>query len=274
MTDHQQIDHQQTAHQQTDHSETNHRPTDGSTPIVHLDHVSFTYPGSDSESGPGTPVLSGVSLNVTAGETLAVVGPSGCGKSTLLNVIGGLLAPTDGSVLVAGRDPYTLSARDLSTFRNRTLGFVFQSHHLLPQCTAIENVLVPTLAQKTKNAAEATERARGLLDLVGLADRASHTPAKLSGGERQRVAVARALINEPTLLLADEPTGALDADNADRLAGILSDVNAKQGVTLITVTHSERLASVMGRRVTLHRGAVMADAEPASSQRSAPGAMP
>lgn len=220
--------------------------------IVQIEDIHLTYPGA----GEGTKVLGGVSLEINQAETVAVVGPSGCGKSTLLNIVGGLLKPTAGSVTVAGRNPYELSEKHLAAFRNTTLGFVFQAHHLLPQCTALENVLVPTLALANRNDRELTDRAKDLLDRVGLADRAAHKPARLSGGERQRIAVARALINQPTLLLADEPTGALDEENTDRLAEILHEINQRDGVTLLIVTHAQRLAERQQRTVELRRGKV------------------
>ena len=201
-------------------------------------------------------VLASVDLEVHAGETVAIVGPSGSGKSTLLNVIGGLVVPTSGSVRFAGREVSALSANALAEFRNRSIGFVFQAHHLLPQCTALENVLVPTLVDPDRQRrAAAAVRARELLDHVGLGARLHHRPASLSGGECQRVAVVRALINRPPLLLADEPTGSLDAHAADELGELLLALNARESVALITVTHSLRLAARMSKDLYPRGGA-------------------
>ena len=201
-------------------------------------------------------VLRGIDLELAAGESLAIVGPSGSGKSTLLHVIGGLTAPTSGQVLLEGDDLAQLDADALARVRNRKIGFVFQSHHLLPQCTALENVLVPTLAEKRtpQSSAALTQRARDLLERVGLAARASHRPGQLSGGECQRVAVVRALIMGPKLLLADEPTGSLDGRAAGDVAEIFSTLEGEQGVSMIAVTHSDRFAACMGRVLELREG--------------------
>ena len=200
-------------------------------------------------------VLGSVDLRVESGESIAVVGPSGSGKSTLLHIIGGLLPPTEGCVRFAGNDLADLSKDELAAFRNLEIGYVFQAHHLLPQCTALENVLVPTLVLTDKaRRRAAVERARALLDRVGLGARLEHRPANLSGGESQRVAVIRALINEPRLLLADEPTGSLDGAAADQLGALLCELNATESITLITVTHSERLADRMQRTLELVGG--------------------
>ena len=218
--------------------------------LLELHDVVKTYesPGG----GPPTTVLDGVSLRVQAGESLAVVGPSGSGKSTLLNIIGALDRPTSGRVVLDGRDLATLGETALAEVRNRQIGFVFQLHHLLPQCTVLENVLVPTLPGGSGGDAEA--RARALLERVGLADRLAYFPGQLSGGERQRVAVVRALINQPRLLLADEPTGSLDRASAENLADLLAGLNREQGVTLIMVTHAPHLARRMGRVLELRDG--------------------
>jgi len=192
---------------------------------------------------------------VARGESIAIVGPSGCGKSTLLNLIGTLDQPTDGTIAFDGRDLNALSDDELAVLRNREMGFIFQIHHLLPQCSVMENVLVPTLAHGRATTAD-EERARRLLDRVGLGERLSHRPGQLSGGERQRVAVVRALINEPQLLLADEPTGALDQATADQLGQLLVELNAEEKVTLITVTHSKSLADQMARTVELNDGQI------------------
>ncbi len=193
-----------------------------------------------TRSGP-LHVLRGVDLDLAPGEALAVMGPSGSGKSTLLYILGTLDAPTAGSVQVNGMDPFQLGERDLAAFRNRTLGFIFQDHHLLPQCTVLENVLIPTLVGG--EGAEAVKgRALQLLDRVGLGGRLDHRPAELSGGERQRVAVARALIHRPALVLADEPTGNLDRRSAGAVGELLRELAREERAMLVVVTHSAELA--------------------------------
>lgn len=206
------------------------------------------------------PVLDGVSLKVERGESLAIVGPSGSGKSTLLYVMGGLDTPTAGRVLLEGTDLARLDEHGRADLRNRRIGFVFQSHHLLPQCSALENVLVPTLATRRsgEERARTEARARELLAAVGLDQRAGHRPAQLSGGECQRVAVARALVNEPVLLLADEPTGSLDARNAEGLAELFGELVSAHGVTLVAVTHSASFAERQGRALELREGTLHA----------------
>jgi lipoprotein-releasing system ATP-binding protein len=198
-------------------------------------------------------VLRGVSFTLGADEALAVTGPSGSGKSTLLHVLGTLDEPSAGRVEIDGRDPAGLAEPELARFRNRAIGFVFQEHHLLPQYTVIENVLLPALAFPGDRAA-ARARARELLDRVGLGHRLGHRPAELSGGERQRVAVARALINRPGLLLCDEPTGSLDRDNAAAVAGLLFELHREEAAALVVVTHDEGLAGRIGRRCRLVDG--------------------
>lgn len=206
-------------------------------------------------NGAKVEVLSGVNLEVRHGETVAIVGPSGSGKSTLLNIIGTLDRPSSGHVLLDGRDLSSLQEDELARVRNRQIGLIFQAHHLLPQCTVLENVLVPVLAQSdTGNREAAAERGRSLLQKVGLGHRFEHRPGELSGGERQRVAVVRALINQPQLLLADEPTGALDRTSAQELGKLLLELNREQGVTLIVVTHALDLARAMGRVLELTDG--------------------
>jgi lipoprotein-releasing system ATP-binding protein len=198
-------------------------------------------------------VLRGVSLALQEGQNVAVVGPSGSGKSTLLNIIGTLQAPTSGRVVLDGLDPATLDEPALAALRSRSIGFVFQDHHLLPQCSVLENVLVPTIAAGPTRP-ESIDRARRLLGRVGLGDRLDHRPAELSGGERQRVALARALVNRPVLLLADEPTGNLDRTTADRIAALLLELQQQEPMMLIVVTHSQRLARRMSRQWELDEG--------------------
>ena len=220
-------------------------------PLLQLENVSREFPST--EGGEPLPVLGGLSLEVARGESVAVVGPSGCGKSTLLNLIGTLDQPTGGSITFDRRDLGGLDDSELAALRNREMGFIFQSHHLLPQCTVMENVRVPTLAHGSATTTD-EERARRLLERVGLGERLTHRPGQLSGGERQRAAVVRALINEPQLLLADEPTGALDEATADKLGQLLVELNTEENLTLITVTHSPDLAARMARTVKLADG--------------------
>jgi lipoprotein-releasing system ATP-binding protein len=198
-------------------------------------------------------VLSGASLELNSGENLAILGPSGSGKSTLLHVIGGLDRPTSGMVTLDGQDPFALDEKELAHFRNRNIGFIFQDHHLLPQLNVLENVLLPTIAEGKPD--EATiERARDLLDRVGLSERLTHRPAELSGGERGRVAVARSLIRNPVLLLADEPTGNLDRRSAAVVSELLLNLQQQENTMLIVVTHSLELASLLSRRAELDDG--------------------
>ena len=229
-------------------------------PLLKLTNVAKRF---DSPGNAGSlAVLDGITLEVEAGESLAIVGPSGSGKSTLLHIIGTLDRPTSGQVLLAGKDVSQLDEREIATVRNRQIGFVFQAHYLLPQCTVLENVLVPTLAKPARGSTAATEsssesaegRASRLLKRVGLAERISHRPGELSGGERQRVAVVRALINRPRLLLADEPTGALDHASAQQLGQLLLELNREEGVALIVVTHALELARLMGKMAQLKDG--------------------
>ncbi len=195
-------------------------------------------------------VLDGLNLQMERGENLAIVGPSGCGKSTLLYILGTLDNPTSGQITLNGVDPFSLGPTELAKFRNQSIGFVFQDHHLLPQLSVIENVLIPAMATG-KPTAEAVERAKQLIADVGLSERVDHLPGQLSGGERQRVAVARALLNRPLLLLADEPTGNLDAVNTERVAELLFELPKREGAMLIIVTHSEWLASKAQRCLKL-----------------------
>jgi lipoprotein-releasing system ATP-binding protein len=195
------------------------------------------------------PVLSDFNLAVSAGEAVAIVGPSGSGKTTLLNILGALLPPSSGEVMVGGSDLTKFSEKEAAAFRNQKLGFVFQQHQLLPQLTVMENVLVPRLAGGWEEPEVDTRaRAQELLERVGLGHRLAHRPGELSGGEKQRTAVARALINQPKLLLADEPTGALDAETGEKIADLLLKLQAEQGVTLGVVTHDLELAGRVGER--------------------------
>lgn len=199
-----------------------------------------------------TRVLKGLSLKLAAGESVGIVGASGCGKSTLLNIIGTLDRPDAGSVELGGTDLLSMDATKTAEFRNQRIGFVFQLHHLLPQCTVLENVLVPSLVAPSQEGA--TDRAHRLLERVGLKERLSHRPGQLSGGERQRVAVVRALINQPDLLLADEPTGALNREGAEGLLDLLLELNREEQLALVMVTHSMRLAERLDRVLTLQNG--------------------
>ena len=225
--------------------------------VLRLDAVHKQYESADRDP---VPVLKGITLTVNRGESIAIVGPSGSGKSTLLNILGSLDSPTNGSIQLDGQELAHLTEQDLASVRNKKIGFIFQSHHLLPQCSVLENVLVPTLAENGKAPAGAVERAKQLLDRVGLGHRLTHRPAQLSGGECQRVAVVRALINQPSLILADEPTGALDHSNAESLADLLVELNRDEKVTLIVVTHSTDLAERMGTTHQLQDGTFASNA--------------
>jgi lipoprotein-releasing system ATP-binding protein len=221
--------------------------------MLELIHVAKTYGAPDSPEK--VEVLRDVSLDLRPGESVAIVGPSGCGKSTLLNIIGSLDRPTAGKVLLDGQDLASLGEAELAAVRNRKIGFVFQMHHLLSQCTVLENVLIPTLALPGgKPGKEIQERAIEFLETVGLKDRMGYRPGELSGGQRQRVAVVRALINKPSLLLADEPTGSLDRESSENIIDLLVQLNLKQRVALVAVTHSLRLAECMGRVLELYDG--------------------
>lgn len=221
-------------------------------PLLKLEKVSKNYVAA--EGAAPVSVLRDLSFEITAGESVAIIGPSGCGKSTLLNIIGTLDHPTSGSVWLDGQDLSRLDEQQLAAIRSRQIGFIFQSHHLLPQCSVLENVLVPTIADKRSASAGAAERAEKLLKRVGLGERLHHRPGQLSGGERQRVAVVRALINQPKLLLADEPTGALDRNSAQGMAQLLVELNREEQVTLVLVTHALELARQMSRILELRDG--------------------
>jgi lipoprotein-releasing system ATP-binding protein len=218
-------------------------------------------------------VLRDVNLTLPAGEALAILGPSGSGKSTLLYLLGTLERPTSGIYKLGDREPFHLNDAELAHFRNRSIGFVFQDHHLLPQCSVLENVLIPTLAGAAENL---EARARQLLERVGLSQRLDHRPAELSGGERQRVAVARALIHRPLLLLADEPTGNLDRKTAQTVGALLLEMHQQENTMLIVVTHSADLAKLLPRRMEMLDGTLVdpATAIPPNSEPDAPNTEP
>jgi lipoprotein-releasing system ATP-binding protein len=224
--------------------------------MIEVLNLSKTY----ETPGETVRVLNGVRLIVGTGESIAIVGPSGSGKTTLLNLLGALDRPDCGSIRIGGQDITECTQKEAWQFRNRSLGFVFQQHHLLPQLNVLENVLLPRLAGGWEEPAEKTAlRARDLLNQVGLAHRFNHLPWQLSGGERLRVAVARALINRPRLLLADEPTGLLDATAAGQVADLLLQLNRSEGVTLIVVTHNRELARRIGKTFELQHGRLEED---------------
>jgi lipoprotein-releasing system ATP-binding protein len=202
------------------------------------------------------PILNGVSITLQRGDAVAITGPSGSGKSTLLYIMGALEPPSSGSITLDGEDPFSLGERAQAGFRNRHIGFVFQDHSLLPQCSVLENVLAPTLAAPADEASAPDDerRARQMLEQVGLKDRLDHRPGELSGGEKQRAAVARALIRDPVLLLCDEPTGNLDSASADAVAALLLDLHARRPTILIVVTHSAALAARFPLRYTMDAG--------------------
>ena len=213
--------------------------------MLKVEHISKEYP-----SPRGTlPILSDISLTLSRGEAISIMGPSGSGKSTLLYILGALEPPTSGTVTLDGNDPFKLNARQLAAFRNKEIGFIFQDHCLLPQCSVIENVLTPTLV--SENHDNADHRARELIEQVGLRERIDHRPAELSGGEKQRVALARALIMKPQLVLCDEPTGNLDQKSADAIASLFLELHERQQTILIVVTHNPELAARFPRRLHL-----------------------
>ena len=225
--------------------------------LILLEKVSKSY--GEGENVAPTHVLSEVDLKVSSGQTLAIVGPSGSGKSSLLNILGALDQATSGKVMVAGRDLNACNEAELAAFRRTTIGFVFQSHHLLPQLSVVENVLVPLLAEPSLVTDGSLEnRAEQLLDRVGLSHRLDHRPGQLSGGERQRVAVVRALIRQPQLLLADEPTGALDHQASENLGGLLLELNREENMTRVMVTHSRELAERTDKMWVLKGGQLCA----------------
>ncbi|OFW39633.1 MAG: ATP-binding protein [Acidobacteria bacterium RIFCSPLOWO2_12_FULL_67_14b] len=218
--------------------------------MLEATNLSKSYPSPAGE----LVVLRDVSLSLEPGDSASVMGPSGSGKSTLLYILGGLEPPTSGTVMLDATNPYTLSPASLAAFRNRDIGFVLQDHCLLPQCTVLENVLVPTLVGERDD--DAPVLARMLLDQVGLADRLHHRPGELSGGEKQRAAIARALVRHPRLVLCDEPTGNLDADTAALVTDLILKLHTQQHTMLLVVTHSETVGARFDRRWTMSRGAL------------------
>ena len=209
-------------------------------------------------------ILDHLDLQLNRGENLAIVGPSGSGKSTLLQILGVLDSPSSGTVELEGKNPFSLNEKDQAKFRNQHIGFIFQDHHLLPQWNVLENTLLPSLAFGRPTPA-LRFRAQSLLDRVGLSHRLNHLPSQLSGGERERVAVARALLLNPTLVLADEPTGNLDQENAERIGDLLLEVPKEQNAILVVVTHSQELASKLSRCCELRRGKLV-ELHPAKSK--------
>ena len=236
-----------------------------SDPLVTVQNVTKTF----EHEGRSLQVLKGIDLEIGAGEMVTIVGPSGAGKSTLLHLIGTLDLPTEGRILYDGRDVTLLGSSDLAEFRNRSIGFVFQFHHLLPEFTALENVMMPGLIQ---GARRLEDRARELLSEVGLSERLTHRPGELSGGEQQRVALARALLMQPKLVLADEPTGNLDSQTSDSVQSLIFDLNRRHGITFLIVTHSRDFAAMMPRQVSMKDGRIDSDerrAQPLENQGKA-----
>lgn len=223
--------------------------------VLQCQNLVKTYQAADDSQ---ISILSDVSFELELGHSMAVVGPSGCGKSTLLNLIGTLDKPNDGKILFDGRDISQMNDKQAAHFRNQELGFIFQEHHLLPQCSVLENVCLPTVAPGSPlSKTEAVSRAKELITQVGLAHRLDHRPAQLSGGERQRVAVARALIHRPKLLLADEPTGSLDRNTASQLADLLEKMVGTHQIAMLVVTHSPTLADQMTACYRLDQGSLV-----------------
>jgi lipoprotein-releasing system ATP-binding protein len=218
-------------------------------PLVRIEGLGKTYLMGEKR----LEVLRGIDLEIAQGDLVALTGPSGAGKSTFLHLLGTLDVPTRGRILFGGEDPFLRGEDALAAFRNETIGFVFQSHHLLPEFSALENAMMPALVRRVPRA-EARRRAAEMLGMVGLGERMEHRPGELSGGEQQRVALARALCLQPRLLLADEPTGNLDPQTAEGIHALLADLNAKMGVTAVVVTHNDRLAAALPRRLRLVAG--------------------
>ena len=229
-------------------------PSPGSADVLIVSRVSKSYRTPRGELS----ILRDVSLSLERGSATAITGPSGSGKSTLLYILGALEPPSSGSVALDGEDPFTLDERAQAAFRNRHIGFVFQDHSLLPQCSVLENVLSPTLiAAASESGTDYMTRAKSLLAQVGLSDRMDHRPGELSGGEKQRAAIARALIRQPVLLLCDEPTGNLDRDNAETVAELLLDLHRSQRTILVVVTHSTHLAARLPVRYEMTGGTLV-----------------
>lgn len=220
-----------------------------SDPIIHVEQLIKTF-GNGAKK---VEVLKGIDLTIQQGDRLAIVGASGAGKTTLLHILGTLDRPTSGKVLFEGREVFRLNEKDLAFFRNRTVGFVFQFHHLLPEFNALENVMMPCLIQGMPTS-EAASRAETILKMVALHERLRHKPGELSGGEQQRVAVARAMVLEPKVLLADEPTGNLDAETGETVFDLLQELNRTKGITLVMVTHNHNLADRMARQIRMRDG--------------------
>jgi lipoprotein-releasing system ATP-binding protein len=223
-----------------------------SDPLVSVQNVSKAF----EHEGRSLEVLQGIDLDIDAGEMVTIVGPSGAGKSTLLHLVGTLDLPSEGRIFYEGEDVTRLGSSDLAEFRNRSIGFVFQFHHLLPEFTALENVLMPGLIQGRRRL---EDRARRLLDEVGLSSRLTHRPGELSGGEQQRVALARALLMEPKLVLADEPTGNLDSQTSESVHSLFFDLNRLHGTTFLIVTHNRDFAAMMPREVSMKDGRIVSD---------------
>ncbi len=235
-----------------------------STAILEVRDVRKVFVDKDFE----TPVLKGVNFSLARGEMVAMLGPSGSGKSTLLTILGTLMKPTSGSFRMLGRELTTLNEKDLSEFRNQQIGFIFQYHHLLPDFSALENVLFPHAGRVGRETRAGRERAAMLLDRVGLRDRMHYRATRLSGGQKQRVAIARALMNQPALVLADEPTGNLDRENADQVFALMTEIQRETGTTFLLSTHDRELAERCGRRIYI-RGGVIVDAPEAAAPRPA-----
>ena len=223
-----------------------------SDPLVSVQNVSKAF----EHEGRSLEVLKGIDLEIASGEMVTIVGPSGAGKSTLLHLVGTLDLPSEGQIFYEGQDVTRLGSSELAEFRNRSIGFVFQFHHLLPEFTALENVLMPGLIQGRRRL---ESRARDLLDEVGLSSRLTHRPGELSGGEQQRVALARALLMEPKLILADEPTGNLDSQTSSSVQSLFFDLNQRHGTTFLIVTHSRDFAAMMPRQVSMKDGCIVSD---------------
>ncbi|WP_327033829.1 ABC transporter ATP-binding protein [Micromonospora ureilytica] len=244
-------------------------PAGERVPAIEAVDVSRTY----QLDGVSVEALRGVSLTVQPGDYVALVGPSGSGKSTLMHLLGGLDRPTGGRLVIGGRDVNALAPPEMATLRNETIGFVFQAFHLLPRTSAVENVALP-LVYRGVSARQRRERAAAMLGRVGLGHRLDHRPNQMSGGEQQRVAIARALVTEPTVLLADEPTGNLDSVTGAAVLELLEQLNAESGVALVIVTHDQEVAARAHRRITMRDGVVVADSATSAHPANADGADP